>query len=358
MSAMPTIVRKTSPYLRRPQASVVRMMRDVVIALLPVTAFAIYNFGVSAVYILLAAIFSMVVTEYVYYQVIDLLNKESFRWKNKSFTLYNYTALVSGLIYGLTLADGTPIWVVVVAGSLGILMAKHFFGGLGQNIFNPAALARVLVAINFATFATYDAHVADIDGVAGATVLGVLNDSSFSMAMLTDFPLWRMFTGIGLPGSLGEVSALLILIGAIYLAARTSFEVRIPIAYVLTVFVLAGVVALQKGLGIWYPLTHVLSGGVMFGAVFMATDPITSPISMPSRVYYGFALGFVTFIIRLFGALPEGVVFSILIMNMFVPSFDYVKWSYPRFTKRGTLIFGGVIALAIAIVMVGVHYAG
>jgi electron transport complex protein RnfD len=352
---VPTIIRKTSPYLRRPQANVTRMMRDVIIALIPVAAFAVYNFGIHALYILLASVGSMIATEYIYYQIVDFKNNETFKWKNKSFTLYNYTAFVSGLIYGLTLADNTPIWVVILCGVLGILMAKLFFGGLGQNIFNPAALARVLVAINFATIATYEAH---IDAVAGATALSILNADNFAQGVTSTYPLWQLFTGIGLPGSLGEVSGLLLIIGAIYLAFRTSFEVRIPIAYILTVFVLALAVALQQGLGLWYPLTHVFGGGVLFGAVFMATDPITSPITKPSRVYYGFALGFVTFVIRLFGALPEGVIFSILIMNMFVPSFDYVKWTNPRFSKRGILIFSGVIILSIVVVLVGASYVG
>jgi len=351
------IVRKTSPYLRRPQANVTRMMRDVVIALLPVTAFAIYNFGISALYILVASILSMVVTEYVYYQIIDTINKESFKFKNKSFTLYNYSALVSGLIFGLTLADQTPLWVVVVTGALGILMAKLFFGGMGQNIFNPAALARVLVAINFASLSTYGANVVDIDGVSGATVLSFLqmDGQTFNMAVNSTHSIWALFTGIGIPGSLGEVSALLIIVGGIYLALRTSFEVRIPLAYVGTVFVLALAVAFYKDLGFWYPLTHIFSGGVLFGAVFMATDPLTSPITKPGRIYFGFALGLVTFVIRLFGALPEGVVFSILIMNMFVPSFDYFKWTTSRFSNKGTIMFALVVVAAILVVLIGVE---
>ena len=354
----PTILRKTSPYLRRPQATVTRMMRDVVIALLPVTAFAVYSFGWNAVYILLASILTMMGTEYVYYQIIDKLNNEPFKFKNKSFTLYNYSAFTTGLIYGLTLGDNTPIWMVVLSGVVGMIFAKLIFGGLGQNIFNPAAVARVLVAINFAV--GYSGHVVEVEAVGGASVLSLISNDgyAFNMIGVETYPIWNLFTGMAIPGSLGEVSTLLILMGAIYLALRTSFEVRIPIVYVLTVFVLASVVALQKGLGIWYPLMHVFGGGLMFGAVFMATDPITSPITKPGRIYFAFALGFVTFIIRLFGALPEGVVFSILIMNMFVPAFDYHKWTKPVFTRKSNLIFALVIVAAIVVTMVGVYYAG
>lgn len=371
MEHQPTIVRKTSPYLRRPHANVTRMMRDVVIALLPVTIFAIYSFGFDAVKILLTAVLSMGVTEYIYYQITDLSSGEKFKIKNKSFSLYNFSALTSGLIYGLTLPDQTPIWVVAVSGALGLVLAKLVFGGLGQNIFNPAAVARVIVVVNFAI--AYSTHTAEfalagsVDSMAGATALqytnftyesgaGELLTNAFDPNVLDTFSIWNLFTGIGIPGSIGEVSALLLIVGGIYLALRTSFEVRIPLVYIGTVFGLASVVAIMQGLGFWYPVYHVVSGGLLFGAIFMATDPITSPITKPGRVYYAFGLGVITFFIRLFGALPEGVVFSILIMNMFVPTFDYFKWSKSRFTRKSNLIFAGAIALAILVTVVGVHY--
>ena len=356
----PAIIRQTSPHLRRPQASVTRMMRDVVIALLPVTIFAIYSFGMNAVVILLASILTFVLTEYVYYQIVDLYNKEKFKLKNKSFTLYNYTAALSGLIYGLTLPDDTPLYAVILSGAVGLILAKLIFGGMGQNIFNPAAVARAIVVLNFAV--GYSNNVADFDGVAGATALQFSNFAddgiirAFNPDVLNTFPLVDLFTGIGIPGSLGETSALLLIVGGIYLALRHSFEVRIPLVYVATVFVLASVVALMQGLGFWYPVYHVISGGLLFGAIFMATDPITSPVTKPSRIYYAFGLGVLTFFIRLFGALPEGVLFSILIMNMFVPSFDYHKWSKSRFMPRRNMIFAGVILVVIIITMVGVHY--
>ncbi len=371
MEHQPKIIRKTSPYLRRPQANVSRMMRDVVIALLPVTIFAVYSFGWDAVKILLTAVISMGLTEYIYYQVSDLLSGEKFKLKNKSFTLYNYSALLSGLIYGLTLPDQTPIWVVALSGAVGLFLAKLIFGGLGQNIFNPAAVARAVVVVNFAV--AYATHSADFslagtaDGMAGATALQYTNFTyvsdagqnmvnAFNPAVLETFSVWDLFTGIGIPGSIGEVSALLLIVGGIYLALRSSFEVRIPLAYVGTVFMLAVVVAIQQGLGIWYPVYHVVSGGLLFGAIFMATDPITSPITKAGRIYYGFALGVVTFFIRLFGGFPEGVLFSILIMNMFVPTFDYFKWSKAKVSKKGNLIFAGVVAIVILVTVVGVYY--
>lgn len=349
---VPNIIRKTSPYLRRPQASVTRMMRDVTIALMPVTIFAIYKFGLNALWIILVSIVAMLATEYIYYQIVDKLDGDKFTWKNKSFSIYNFSAMTSGLIYALTLPDNTPLVIAAIGAIFGVFFGKLIFGGLGQNIFNPAALGRVFLMVSYGTLVSYD-----VDSVAGATALGVLNDNVFNFgAVLQDFSLVNLFTGIGIPGSLGEVSAILIILGGVYLALRTSFEVRIPLVYVGTVALLAASVAIMKGLGIEFVLLHVLSGGLLFGAVFMATDPITSPITKGGRIYFGFALGVLTFFIRIFGAYPEGVVFSILIMNMFVTSFDYYKWTNSKITKKQMIIFGIVVVSTIVVTLVGVSY--
>jgi electron transport complex protein RnfD len=349
------IIRKTAPYLRRPQANVTRMMRDVTIALIPATLVALYSFGLSALFVILLSILTMVVTEYVYYQIQDLNNGEGFHLKNTSFTLYNFSAVTSGLIYGLTLPDDTAWWIIVVGGALGLFLAKLIWGGMGQNIFNPAAVARLLVVV---TYGTIIASVQHVDGVAGATALGVQNADPFSLEALGSYGLTNLFTGIGIPGSIGEVSAIALIIGGVYLALRSSFEVRIPITFVGTVAVLALAVGLVVNVNpLEYMLFHVLSGGLLFGAIFMATDPITSPITKPGRIAAGFMMGVVTFLIRLFGAYPEGVVFSIVLMNLFVPTFDYFKWSKSSFTKRRILYFIGVVVLTIAVVLVGVYYA-
>ena len=351
----PKIIRKTSPYLRRPQASVTRMMRDVFIALLPVTIFAIYSFGMDAVKILAASVISMVVAEYLYYQISDLVNGEKFKLRNKSFTLYNFSAITSGLIYALILPDATPWFVVMIGAVFGVVFGKLIFGGLGQNIFNPAALGRVFIVVSFGTLMAFDVGV---DAIAGATPLGIMNDNIFSLDVLNIYSIKDLFTGMVIPGSIGEPSVILILVGAVYLGLRTSFEVRIPIAYIGTVVLLSAAVAIFKGIGYEYVLFHVFSGGLLFGAVFMATDPITSPITQPGRVYFAFALGVVTFFIRVFGAYPEGVVFAILIMNMFVSSFDYYKWTYSRFTKKQGVIFAIVAVVSIVVTIVGVSYVG
>jgi electron transport complex protein RnfD len=399
------------------------MMRDVSIALTPLVIFAIYQNGLDAFLILLVAVLSMVGTEYVYYQVIDALerkkhedpteslkklddlkyqkkrNKEKmnsekdafseedykaflaeykeeakrlkaaakkearefapsdnryFSLNNKSFTVYNFSVVTSGLIYGLTMPDQSPLLIVAIAGIVGVFLAKLIFGGMGQNIFNIAAFARVFAVLSFGSALAYESFV---DAQAGATALGIFSNSMFDSAVTDTYSFWEMFSGIGLPGSLGETSALLILVGGLYLALRRSFDFFIPLTYIGTVFVLATAVMFQQDLGLWYPLTHLLSGGLMFGAVFMATDPITIPVTRPGRIYFAFGLGVVTFVIRLFGSLPEGVVFAILIMNMFVPAIDYSKWSHTRFNLKRCAIFTGVVVLAIAAVLGGTYYA-
>ena len=350
---MPKIIRKTSPYLRRPKANVTRMMRDVTIALLPVTIFAIYRFGMAAVMIILVSILSMMAAEYIYYQIVDKLDDEKIKWKNKSFTLYNFSTITSGLIYALILPDSTPWYVVMIGAVFGVVFGKLIFGGLGQNVFNPAALGRVFILVSFGTLMAFDVGV---DAITGATPLGIINDNAFSLDVLNYYNISDLFTGMVIPGSIGETSVILILLGGAYLAFRTSFEIRIPLAYIGTVALLAAAVAIFKGIGYEYILFHVFSGGLLFGAVFMATDPITSPITMPGRIYFGFALGFLTFIIRIFGAYPEGVMFAILIMNMFVSSFDYYKWTSSKINKRQIIIFSVIILLSVIVTLVGVNY--
>jgi len=349
------LVQKTAPYLRKPTARVSRFMGDVSVALLPLVVFAIYRHGLSAVWILLAAVLSMVLTEYVYNQIIDMLNGEKFKLKNKSFTISNMSIVTSGLIYGLTLSDVIPLQVVIIGGVVGTFLAKLIFGGLGQNIFNPAAFARVFVALSFGGAIAYEAYV---DADAGATVLGVLANDLFDSSVTEYYSYWTMFSGIGMPGSLGETSALLIIVGGLYLFLRKSFDIFVPLTVIGTVALLSGTIALfHEDLGLWFPYTMVFSGGIMYAAVFMATDPITIPITRPGRVYFAFGVGALTLLIRIFGQLPEGVVFAIVFMNMFTPAIDYPKWTTNKFTFRSIAIFAAIVILTAAIATAGVHYA-
>lgn len=337
MASKTGFLRQTSPYLRDPKANVQRMMRDVLIALLPVTIFTIWKFQMTAVWIILVAIISMLGTEYLYTRI-----------KKERFTLKNGSMMISALIYALIMPDSSPLWIVFIGGVFGAYLGKMAFGGLGANIFNVAGVARVFVMLSFGTFLTYQ-----LDTISGATVLGVVNQS-FDMMILNDINLGALFTGVGEPGSLGEGSALWILVGGAYLFVRKSFDWRIPVVYIGTVFGLSLIAALVTGTALTYPIFQLLTGGLLFGAIFMATDPITAPVTGPGRIYFAFGLGVLTYFIRIFGALPEGVVFAILIMNMFVPGLDYYKWANSKFTKKSIIGFSIVIVLTIALLIAGV----
>ena len=343
---------KTSPHVRKPEARVSRMMGDVSIALTPLVLFAIFVHGLSAALVFLTAVVSMGLTEYAYYWWQDYKKLKSTALKNPSFTLGNFTALTSGLIYGLILPDQIPLLVVAIGGVVGIFFSKLIFGGMGHNIFNIAGFARVFVGLAYATSLGYSANV---DASAGATVLGILGQDLTADPGLT-YSLSTMFTGFGMPGSLGETSAMLILVGALYLFIRKSYDVFVPLTYLGTVFVIMLAVSLFQPVSASLPLYYLLSGGLMFGAIYMATDPVTMPITRPGRIYYAFGLGVVTVLIRLFGNLPEGVVFAIVIMNMFAPALDIPRFAKTKFTLKSALTFS-VVALVITFsIVLGVGY--
>lgn len=348
------ITTQSAPHLRRPKAKVPRMMGDVSIALLPLVIFVIYQHGLNGLMILSAAVLSMMATEYLFYQLRDRAAGEKFKLKNKSFTLNNFTVLTSGLIYGLILPDQTPLMIVIIGGVVGVFFAKLIFGGVGYNIFNIAGFARVFVSLSYTASTAYEKF---IDSTAGASALGILSGNPFDSSVTDTYSYWQLFSGIGLPGSLGETSALLILVGGLYLFLRKSFDAYVPLTYLLTVFVLASAVMLtQDGVGFWYPMTHLLAGGLMFGAIYMATDPVSIPLTRPGRIYFAVGLGVITFVIRLFGNLPEGVVFAILIMNMFVPLIDYPRWSHNKFNVKRAAIFAAVVLVTVVLTVLGVQY--
>lgn len=338
MAAVKDLVRMTSPYVRHPKAKVERMMYDVIIALMPVTLFTIYKYGMVAVGILAAALISMVGTEFVWYKL-----------RKEPFTLYNGTAIISALIYALIMPDAVPLWIVFVGGVAAMMIAKLPFGGMGANIFNIAGFGRVFIMLSFGALLTYDLT----DTVAGATVLGQIN-GNLDIGQVT-IPLWNLITGIGEAGSIGEENAIVILIGLVYLLVRRSTDWRLPLVYLLTFIGMSAVAGYFSGNILNYVLIHLFSGGILFGAVFMITDPISSPTTGPGRVYHAFGVGALTFFIRIFGAYPEGVVFAILIMDMFVPAFDYYKWSNPKFTVKSVSIFSLVVIATFALLVLGVR---
>ena len=313
----------TSPHIASGR-SVDHIMRHVVIALLPVCVFAVYVFGLTALVTLTAATLSCLLTEY-------LLNRRS----GKPATIGDWSVAVTGIIYGLTLPPGLPVWMVVTGGVFGVAVGKFLFGGLGYNAFNPALVGRAFLQAAFPVAMTtwYEPLGADrftslpsstltfpfatpvYDVVSGATPLAAMKfDGDVTATM-------ELVTGIT-SGSTGETSALLILLGGAYLVARKMMNWRIPVSIFATVFVFSGALYLLDPAAYPDPVFMLFAGSLMLGAVFMATDMVASPMTGLGCVIYGALIGALVVVIRLWGGLPEGVMYAILIANAVSPHID------------------------------------
>ena len=284
-----------------------RLMLDVVIALIPTLAVGIMTLGFRALLVTLISMASAVVAELLY----SLL----FRKRN---TLADCSALVTGMLFALTLPATTPYYVVALGSAFAIFFVKLLCGGLGQNIFNPALAARAFVLMLFPVALT---RYAEVDGVSSATPL-----HHMVMPALPEESILDMFLG-NCPGSIGELSALALIIGGIYLVVRKVISPRIPLAYIGTVAVLTLVFA-KTDAPVQWMLYSLFSGGLMLGAIFMATDYATSPVTAKGQIVYGIGCGVLTVIFRYFGLFPEGVTYAILLMNACVWVID--RYTAPR----------------------------
>lgn len=296
--------------------SVAKNMVRVIVALLPAYAVALYSFGVGALIVSLTAMASCVLFEYLI---------QRFLLKGKC-TINNYSALLTGLLLSFNLPSNLPWWIVVIGAAVAIGIGKMCFGGLGNNPFNPALVGRVFLLFSFPVqMTTWPRPLgwasSYLDAETMATPLALIKGGN--LAALPD--ALNMFLA-NTPGSLGEISALALLIGGIYLLATKVITWHIPVSILLTV---AAFSAILYGIDpTIYPLPHVhlLSGGMMLGAIFMATDYVTSPMTHRGMLIYGFFIGIITMIIRVWGVYPEGMSFAILIMNAFTPIINkYVK---------------------------------
>lgn len=235
-------------------------------------------------------------------------------------TISDLSAVVTGVLLAMNLPATTPWWVVFIGALFAIGVVKLTFGGLGQNIFNPAIAGRVFLLISFPTYLTDwtipNGFIHSTDAVSGATLLGRYAEGGVEAVAGTDY-LQTLFLNIG--GSAGEISALALLLGFAYLLVRKVVKPWIPLSIFLTVFVTSGIFYLVDPSTYTDPLFNLLTGGVILGACFMATDYVTSPMTTLGGVIYGAGIGFILMMIRYFGAYPEGMSFAILIMNMFVP---------------------------------------
>ena len=304
--------------------SISRLMFSVVIALAPATIVAVVLFGMPALKtILFTLAFSL-----LFEAVLGARTTEGLNWKE---ILGDGSGAVTGLLLALNMPPDSPWWLAAVGALLAIGLGKHVFGGLGKNPFNPALVARVALLIAFPVAMTaWRRPFQPVDGVTAATALGVLKTDGVADAV-TQFPLWDLYSG-RIPGSLGEVSALALLAGGIFLLARRVITWHTPVAYLGSVGVITGIFWIVNPDKFASPLFHLGAGGLMLGAWFMATDLVTSPITSRGMLIFGAGCGVITCVIRLAGSYPEGVSFAILVMNALTPLID--KWTHPVPTGR------------------------
>ena len=295
------------------------LMRDVVIALAPAALVSILFYGWSELLVLAVSVASCVLLEWAIT-----------KWQLKRpSTISDLSAVVTGMLLALNLPVTTPWWVVLIGAIFAIGVVKMTFGGIGQNLFNPAIAGRVFLLISFPTYMTDwtvpQGFIHSTDAVSGATLLGKYAEGGVDAVAGTDY-LQTMFFNIG--GSAGEISTVALLLGFVYLLCRRVVKPWIPLSIFATVFVISGIFWLVDPATYTDPVFNLLTGGVVLGACFMATDYVTSPMSTMGGVVYGIGIGLILMMIRYFGSYPEGMSFAILIMNCAVPLIN--NWFHPR----------------------------
>ena len=293
-----------------------RIMQLVALALLPTTLFGIWNFGFRALLVVLVTVASSVFFEWLYDRLM-----------HKKNTINDFSAVVTGLLLALNLPPQIPLWMPVLGSAFAIIVVKQLFGGLGQNFMNPALAARCFLMISFAGKMTDFAvdklsgyHC--IDTVTGATALAELKNSGFTADSIS---VKNLFIG-NIHGTIGETSAIAILIGAVILLAFKVIDLKIPLTYIGSCagFVILYMLGTGKGFDVNYLFSHLFGGGLMLGAWFMAPDYVTTPITPKGQLLYGCCLGVVTAIFRLFGGSAEGVSYAIIFCNLLVPLIEKV----------------------------------
>ena len=309
----------TAPHI---QASVDthHIMRDVVIALVPSALVAILFFGINALLVIATSVASCVLFEYAACRL----------WFKTRNTTRDLSAVITGLLLAFNLPSAMPVGMIVIGSFMAIIVAKMCYGGLGKNIFNPALIGRVFLFISFPVQMTQwpkpeFLKFFYVDVQTAATTLGIIKHADaqtgateLSVQLPSYLDMFVGYTG----GCIGEVSALALLLGLAYMMLRRVITWHIPVCYIGTVFLITAIMWLVTKEVRYDPLTHILSGGLMLGAIFMATDYTTSPMTIKGQVLFAVLCGLLTVVIRLYSAYPEGVSFAILIMNAFVPLID------------------------------------
>lgn len=295
-----------TPHVRSNE-SIQGIMRDVIIALLPATVMGVYYFGMKALLLIVVSVASAMIFEALYQKLM-----------HKPVTVSDLSAAVTGLLLAMNMPASAPVWVPIVGSAFAIIIAKQLFGGLGQNFINPALAARAFLLASYPTaMTTWTAP-----GNFGADMTAVATPlADLKAGVITSVSNSQMMDAIlgNVGGCIGETCAIALIIGGIYLMARHVISWRIPVIYIVTVFVLT--MAIGRN-GVRVPLYELFVGGLMLGAFFMATDYASSPVTPLGQVIMAVGCGLLTTLIRIFGGYPEGVSYSILIMNLFVPLID------------------------------------
>ncbi len=310
---MANFVVSGTPHVRSKE-SIQSIMRDVIFALIPATVMGIYYFGLNALVLIVAAIISAVFFEWLYEKITK-----------KPVTINDLSAVVTGLLLAMNLPASAPVWVAIVGSAFAIIFAKQLFGGLGQNFINPALAGRAFLLASYPTEMTtwVVPNGLAADAATYATPLAQLKNGAL------DASLKQLVIGqVG--GTIGETCAIALIIGGIYLLYKHVISWKIPVIYIATVFVLFAVLGRH---GLRMPVQEIFAGGVMLGGIFMATDYASSPVTPKGQVIFAVGAGLLTYLIRTFGGYPEGVSYSILIMNCCVPLIE-------RFTEP--TIFGAL----------------
>ena len=302
----------SSPHVRD-NSSTANIMKDVCIAMLPTLAFGCYQFGFMSFVVVIETVLACVIAEYAY----ELIMK-------KPITIGDFSAVVTGLILALNMPPQIPVWMPMLGGVFAIIVAKQLYGGLGQNFMNPALAARCFLLISFAgSMTNFSSQALKYDSTSMATPLNFLKVNGIQKA-IAQYNLIDIFLG-RIPGTIGEVSTIALLIGAAYLLVRKVISLRIPLIYIATVAVFVFIFGDHNPMTVLY---HVFSGGLIFGAFFMATDYSSSPITKMGQVYFAVFIGILTGLFRLFGGNAEGVSYAIIIGNIVAPLFE--KYTIPK----------------------------
>lgn len=322
---MDKILVSPNPHLHSKTTTAV-LMRDVVIALLPAVIVSVVFYGWKELLVLAVSVLSCILIEW---SVTKYLLR-------KPCTIGDWSAAVTGILLALNLPSTTPWWVVLIGAIVAIGVAKMTFGGLGQNVFNPALVGRVFLLISFPTYMTHWVQpqgLFGVDAVTGATPLGVIKEGLMQGASVPDLMAAHgysysqmLFANIG--GSAGEACAIALLVGFVYLLVRKVIKPWITLSILGTVAVVSAIFWLANPMQFTDPIFNLLTGGLILGSCFMATDYVTSPMTTKGGIIFGIGIGFITLMIRYFGSYPEGVSFAILIMNSVVPLLN--KWFHQK----------------------------